>query len=115
MDLTLVGPNGVDVVEYPKEPRYRPKRGSVIVRKIERERSPGGIHLPSQLEESLVEGTVVLVGEPRIHDGVTLPMDVKVGDVILYSEPAGLVIDPFDRSLVMLHEENALAVRMERE
>lgn len=114
MGLALVKPDGSnEMIDYPKGPRYRPKRGHILVRKLDRP-FINGLHLPDNMSKSLVEGCVVTVGLPRVFDnGATVPIDVKVGDVVLYSEPAGLVIDLSDRTMHMLHEENVLAVKIE--
>ena len=113
MGLALVKPNDSEVLDYPKQPKYRPKRGHLIVRKLDRSVLQSGLELPGNMTKSLVEGRVVLVGLPRIENGTELPVDVKIGDVVLYSEPAGLVLDLSDRLLQLLHEENVLAIKAE--
>jgi chaperonin GroES len=108
---------------YPKAPKYRPARGHVLVRRRERSVSDGGLHIvqaqadgKSNMAKSLREGEVVLVGEARYFDnGTMIPIDAKVGDVILYSEPAGLSLDVNDPEMLLVFEGNILATRMERE
>lgn len=111
--LRLVNGRTGEVLDYPKEPRYAPKRGAILIRKRERDASPSGLVLPTNMERSLREGEVVMVGAERFFEnGVKVPMDVKVGDVVLYQEQAALTLDPHDPSLAMIVEENMLAVRV---
>jgi chaperonin GroES len=111
--LALVNGNGIEM-DYPKAPRYLPKRGHILVRRREREASASGLVLPGNMAKSLQEGEVVLVGAARYFDnGTMVPVDVAVGDIVLYSEPAALQIDPHDPDMVLLFEDNVLAKRIQ--
>lgn len=113
MGLALVQPDG-NALDYPKSPRYRPKRGHIIARKLDRPVYAGNIQLPGDMKESLLECRVVLVGSPRIDEhGHEIPMDVNVGDVVVISERAGLVLDLSDRLMLLVHEENVLGVKLD--
>ena len=64
----------------------RPLHDRVIIRRMEEEKtSPGGIVIPDSATEKPVKGEVVAVGNGKILDsGDTRPLDVKVGDIILF-------------------------------
>lgn len=117
--LKIVSDNGHEIT-YPKVPKYTPSRGHVLVRKRERGTSDGGIHIVdaapdarTNMAKSLREGEVVLIGAPRYFDnGTFIPMDLNVGDIVLYSEPAGLQVDLNDPDMVLLFEQNCLCKRI---
>ena len=89
----------------------KPLADRVVVKPIERERvSKGGIVLPDTAKEKPQEGEVVAVGEGRLsEDGKRLPMDVKVGDVVIYAKYGGTEIKIEDEEFMILRESDILA------
>ncbi len=75
------------------------------------ERTASGIILPETAKEKPQEGTVLAAGPGRTDDdGKRLPMDVKVGDVVLYAKYAGTEIKINDKKLLILKESDILAI-----
>ena len=75
------------------------------------ERTASGIILPETAKEKPQEGTVLAAGPGRTDDeGKRLPMDVKVGDVVLYARYAGTEVKINDKKLLILKESDILAI-----
>ncbi|MBN1151567.1 MAG: co-chaperone GroES [Dehalococcoidia bacterium] len=72
--------------------------------------SRGGIVLPDTVKEKPVEGEVIAVGAGKLtDDGKRLPMDIKVGDIVIYSKYAGTEFKDKDEELVIMRESDILA------
>ena len=72
--------------------------------------SRGGIVLPDTVKEKPVEGEIIAVGVGKLTDeGKRLPMDVKVGDLVVYSKYAGTEFKDKDEELVIMRESDLLA------
>lgn len=72
--------------------------------------SRGGIVLPDTVKEKPVEGEIIAVGAGKLtDDGKRLPMDVKVGDIVIYSKYAGTEFKDKDEELVIMRENDILA------
>lgn len=91
----------------------KPLADRVVVKPIERERvSKGGIVLPDTAKEKPQEGEVIAVGEGRMSDdGKRLPMDVKVGDIVIYAKYGGTEIKMEEEEYMILRESDILAKR----
>jgi chaperonin GroES len=91
--------------------KLKPLADRVVVRPIERETvSKGGIVLPDTAKEKPQEGEVMAVGLGRLSDdGKRLPMDVKVGDIVIYAKYGGTEIKVDDEELMILRESDILA------
>jgi chaperonin GroES len=91
--------------------KLKPLADRVVVKPIERETvSKGGIVLPDTAKEKPQEGKVIAVGEGRLSDdGKRLPMDVKVGDIVIYAKYGGTEIKINDEEFVILRESDILA------
>jgi len=89
----------------------KPLADRVVVKPIEGERmSKGGIVLPDTAKEKPQEGKVIAVGEGRLsEDGKRLPMDVKVGDIVIYAKYGGTEIKIEDEEFMILRESDILA------
>lgn len=92
-----------------------PLQDRVIVRRKEQsEKTPGGLFIPDNAKEKPIEGEVLCAGEGRIlENGVVRPLDVRAGDVVLFSEFAGTEIRINGEPVLMLREDDLLA-RYER-
>jgi len=89
----------------------KPLADRVVVKPSEKERvSKGGIVLPDTVKEKPQEGEVIAVGEGRLsEDGKRLPMDVKVGDIVIYAKYGGTEIKIEDEEFMILRESDILA------
>ena len=93
--------------------KLKPLADRVVVKPIERERvSKGGIVLPDTAKEKPQEGEVIAVGEGRMSDeGKRLPVDVNVGDVVIYAKYGGTEIKIDEEEYMILRESDILAKR----
>ena len=74
------------------------------------QKTASGLVIPDTAQEKPQEGTVVAVGPGRFDDGVRTPMDVKVGDVVLYSKYGGTEVKSGNDELLVLSARDILAV-----
>ena len=94
--------------------KLQPLADRVVVKPIEREEvTKGGIVLPDTVKEKPQEGKVIAVGKGRVSDdGKQIPMNVKVGDVVIYAKYGGAEIRIDDEELVILRESDILAKKV---
>ena len=90
----------------------KPLGERIVIKVIEdTEQTSGGIFIPESAKEKPQKGEVVAVGEGEVDDkGERKPMDVKVGDVILYAKYAGTDVKLNDVSYKILSIKDALAI-----
>ena len=90
----------------------RPLHDRVVARRIEaEEQMRGGIIIPDTAKEKPQEAEIVAVGPGKIQDdGSRAPMDVSVGDTVLIGKYSGSEIKVGDDDLVILREDEILAV-----
>lgn len=89
----------------------RPLYDRLVVKRIEeKEQMQGGIIIPDSAKEKPQEGEVIAAGPGRLEDGQRQPMDVKVGDRVLYAKYAGTEFKLEDEELLILSEKDILAV-----
>jgi len=91
--------------------KLKPLADRVLVKPIEREEvTKGGIVLPDTAKEKPQEGEVLAVGDGRLsEDGKRIPLDVKVGDIVIYARYGGTEIKIEDEELIILRESDILA------
>ncbi|HXF84927.1 MAG TPA: co-chaperone GroES [Anaerolineales bacterium] len=92
--------------------KLKPLGGRVIVEPIEQEEvTAGGILLPETAKEKPQEGKVLAVGPgERDEDGDRIPMDVKVGDRVLFAKYSGTEVKVDGKKLLILRESDILAI-----
>ena len=92
--------------------KLKPLGGRVIVEPIEQEEmTAGGIILPETAKEKPQEGKVLAAGPgERDDDGKRIPMEVGVGDRVLYAKYSGTEIKMDGRKVLILRESDILAV-----
>ena len=92
--------------------KVRPLHDRVIVRREEEQTTAGGILLPGSAQEKPNQGEVVAVGSGRILDsGEVRPVDVKIGDKVVFGQYAGNdKIDIDGEELIILSESDIKAV-----
>ena len=90
----------------------RPLGDRVIVKPLdEEETKKGGLYIPDTAKEKPVRGEVIAVGSGKILDnGVRVPMDIKVGQKVIYAKYGGTDIKIEGDNLVILSERDLLAV-----
>jgi chaperonin GroES len=95
-----------------KKLNLKPLADRLVVEPMEKEeRTASGIILPETAKEKPQEGTVLAAGPGRTDDdGKRIPMDVKVGDVVLYAKYAGTEVKIDDKKLLILKESDILAI-----
>jgi chaperonin GroES len=90
----------------------RPLHDRVIVKRQEEERtSPGGIVIPDTATEKPIRGEVTAVGKGKIlESGDVRPLDVKVGDKVLFGKYSGTEVKVDGQDLLVMREEDIMAV-----
>jgi chaperonin GroES len=93
--------------------KLQPLADRLVVKPIEQEEmTKTGIYLPDTAKEKPQEGKVVEVGPGRLSDdGKRIAMEVKKGDIVLYSKYGGTEIKVDDEDLIILRESDILAVK----
>ena len=90
---------------------FKPLGNRVVVEPLEGDEqvSAGGIYIPDTAKEKPQEGTVVAVGPGRVtDDGKNVPMELKVGDVVIYSKYAGTEYKQGETEYLVLREDDIL-------
>jgi chaperonin GroES len=92
--------------------KIRPLHDRVVIRRLEEERkSPGGIVIPDNAAEKPIQGEVIAVGNGKpLDNGQTRPMDVKVGDKVLFGKYSGSEVKIDGQELLVMREEDIMAV-----
>ncbi len=92
--------------------KLRPLHDRVIVKRLEEEKtSPGGIVIPDTAKEKPIKGEVVAVGNGKVlENGDIRPLDVKVGDKVLFGKYAGTEVTVDDQELLVMREDDIMAV-----
>ena len=89
----------------------KPLEDRIVIKTNEAETTTAsGLVIPDTAKEKPQEGVVIAVGPGRFDDGVRVPMDVKVGDVVLYSKYGGTEIKHSGDDLLVLSARDILAV-----
>ena len=90
----------------------RPLRDRILVTRLEEsEQRIGGIIIPDSAKEKPQQGKVVAVGRGRVNDkGDVFPLDVKVGDTVLFGKYTGTEIKLDGIEYLILREEEVLGV-----
>jgi len=90
----------------------RPLQDRIIVKRVEEEsKTAGGLFIPETAKEKPQRGEIVAVGNgKKTEDGKVLPLDVKVGDTVLFGKYAGTEIKVDGDDFLMMREDDILAV-----
>jgi len=89
----------------------KPLEDRIVVKTSQAEqKTASGLVIPDTAQEKPQEGTVVAVGPGRFDDGVRVPMDIKVGDVVLYSKYGGTEVKYNNEEYLVLSARDILAV-----
>ncbi|MCC6610009.1 MAG: co-chaperone GroES [Burkholderiales bacterium] len=92
--------------------KIRPLHDRVIVRRLEEERkTAGGIVIPDSAGEKPDQGEVVAVGNGKIlEDGKLRPLDVKVGNRVLFGKYSGQTVKVEGQELLVMREEDIMGI-----
>jgi len=92
--------------------KIRPLHDRVIVKRIDEERkSAGGIVIPDTAAEKPDQGEIVAVGKGKKDDnGKLIPIDVKVGDRVLFGKYSGQTVKVKGDELLVMREEDLMGV-----
>ena len=92
--------------------KIRPLQDRVIVKRTEEERtSAGGIVIPDSAAEKPIKGEVIAVGSGKILDnGEKRPVDLKVGDKVLFGKYSGTEVKVNDEELLVMREDDIMGV-----
>lgn len=95
-----------------KKLKIRPLHDRIIVRRLEEEqKTKGGIIIPDTAKEKPQEGEVLAVGNGKIlEDGKVLPLDVKVGNKVLFSKYSGTEIKIDGEEYLIMKEDDIQAI-----
>ncbi len=90
----------------------RPLHDRVIVKRTEEERTtPGGIVIPDSAAEKPIKGEIIAAGNGKLQDsGEVRPLDVKVGDKVLFGKYSGTEVKVDGDELLVMREDDIMAV-----
>ena len=90
----------------------RPLHDRAVIRRMEEERkSAGGIVIPDTATEKPVRGEVVAVGKGKIlESGEIRPLDIRVGDKVLFGKYAGTEVMLNGEELLVMREDDIMAI-----
>lgn len=91
---------------------FRPLHDRVLVRRLEaEEKTAGGIIIPDSAKEKPSEGEIVAVGTgTKAEDGTITPLDVKIGDKILFGKWSGTEVKLDGEDLLIMKESDIMGV-----
>ena len=92
--------------------KIRPLRDRVVVKRLEeQEQRVGGIIIPDTAKEKPQQGKVVAVGNGRLTDeGKLIPLDIRVGDTILFGKYSGTEIKLDGVEYLIVREDEVLGI-----
>jgi chaperonin GroES len=92
--------------------KIRPLADRILVKRVEEEtKTAGGILIPDNAKEKPMEGSVVAVGTGKVlTDGKVRPMEINVGDRVLFSKYSGTEIKLEGTEHLILREDDILGI-----
>ncbi|HKS07480.1 MAG TPA: co-chaperone GroES [Gemmatimonadaceae bacterium] len=91
--------------------KVAPLADRVVVKPLdEAETMRGGLYIPDTAKEKPQQGEIIAVGPGRTEDGKRIPMEVKVGDKVLYGKYSGTEVTLDGETRLILRESDVLAV-----
>ena len=90
----------------------RPLHDRILVRRMtEDEKTAGGLYIPDTAKEKPSKGEIVAAGKGRVtEDGKTMPLEVKVGDKVLFGKYSGTELKLDGHEYLMMREEDILGI-----
>jgi chaperonin GroES len=95
-----------------KAMNLRPLQDRIIVKRLEEESmTAGGLYIPDTAKEKPQKGEIIAVGKGKItEDGKVIPVDLKVGDKVLFGKYAGTEIKIDGADYLIMREDDILGV-----
>ncbi|HJL42499.1 MAG TPA: co-chaperone GroES [Myxococcales bacterium LLY-WYZ-16_1] len=92
--------------------KFRPLHDRLLVKRVEaEEKSKGGIIIPDSAKEKPIEGEVIAVGNGKmLEDGSSRPLEVKVGEKVLFGKYSGTEIKIEGDEHIILREDEVLGI-----
>ena len=92
--------------------KFKPLHDRILVKRLENdEKSKGGIIIPDTAKEKPQEGKVVAVGSgAKTEDGKIIPMDVKVGDLVLFGKWSGTEVKIDGKEYSIMKESDIMGI-----
>ena len=91
--------------------KVNPLADRVVVRALEEtEQMRGGLYIPDTAKEKPQQGEIIAVGPGKFEDGKRVPMEVKVGDKVLYGKYSGTEVTIDNNQYLILRESDVLAI-----
>lgn len=92
--------------------KFRPLHDRVVVRRVEEEaKTAGGIIIPETAQEKPSQGEIIAVGPgARGEDGKAVPLDVKVGDRVIFGKWSGTEVKIDGEDLLIMKEADVMGV-----
>ncbi len=89
-----------------------PLQDRVLVKRVEEEeKTKGGIIIPDTAKEKPIEGVIVAAGKGKLkEDGSVIPLEVKVGDKVLFSKYAGTEVKLNGEEHLIMREDDILGI-----
>ena len=92
--------------------KFRPLHDRVVVRRVEEDtKTAGGIIIPETAQEKPMQGEIIAIGDGARDDaGKLIPLDVKVGDVVLFGKWSGTEVKIDGQELLIMKESDIMGV-----
>src|SRR5467141_5202373 len=93
-------------------PKYKvhPLADRVAIRPMEEtEAMKGGLYIPDTAKEKPIQGEIIAVGPGRIEKGQRVPMELKVGDRVVYGKYTGSQVDLGEEEIILIKESDVIA------
>ncbi len=91
--------------------KVQPLADRVVIRPLEEtETMRGGLYIPDTAKEKPQQGEIIAVGPGRFEKGERIPMELKVGQRVLYGKYSGTEVNVDDSELLIIKEADVLAV-----
>lgn len=89
----------------------QPLRDFVVVSKDEQvKQTASGLHIVSSNDNRIISGTILAVGSGKISNGILIPLEVHVGDKVMFSKNLVIEIKENDKDVFLIKEENLLCI-----
>jgi chaperonin GroES len=87
-----------------------PLADRVAIRPMEEtETMKGGLYIPDTAKEKPIQGDVIAVGQGRLEKGERVPMELKVGDRVVYGKYSGTQVDLDGEEVILIKESDVIA------
>jgi chaperonin GroES len=87
-----------------------PLADRVAIRPMEEtETMKGGLYIPDTAKEKPIQGDVIAVGQGRLEKGERVPMELKVGDRVVYGKYSGTQVELEGEEIILIKESDVIA------